>query len=44
MEILPEGIQNNVNLRVIMYFENMVDGNIILKKNYMGKISVIKIF
>lgn len=31
-------------LRVIMYFENMVDGNIILKKNYMGKISVIKIF
>lgn len=31
-------------LRVTMHFENTVDGNIILKKNYMGKISVIKIF
>lgn len=30
-------------LRVTMHFENTVDGNIILKKNYMGKISVIKI-
>ena len=37
MEILPEGIQNNVNLRVTMYFENMVDGNIILKKIIWAK-------